>query len=416
MPSPGFAAPSIGRLVARTFAVAAMGYGTVVLALGRVTPGLAAAPDRWRLWVGAAALLAATGMLGAGLRWGQRVTPWPFGLLAVMAAAVTVACVAAPVAEISFLPYVAIVAVARALDPGAGWPLLAPVFAAQAFMLWELSRAWQPMAGSLLASVMIVVFTQLRRQRQEAAELEAAQAAALAEQRARTEAAEAQRELAAQIHDVLAHSLSGLAVSLQVAALQAKQEGASADLQGRLAAANELAREGLAGARDAVEVLRRGPSRPASGLTGAIEGDAVGGGAASSGPDEAGPAQPASHDPDARLEALVDRLRAATGTSVEISGSLAGLGPVRGPLAESVVREALTNSVRHAPGLPVEVKASGRGVRVVTRGDIAALPASDHVSGHHGLEGLRRRVEASGGVFTGGPSAAGWLVAAEWAA
>jgi hypothetical protein len=99
----------------------------------------------------------------------------------------------------------------------------------------------------------------------------------------------------------------------------------------------------------------------------------------------------------------------------QVIAPVAGMTPCRQPIAEAVLREGLTNSVRHAPGLPIAVRTSATTIEVRTLGEIAAAAPSDHVSGHHGLRGLRDRVEASGGRLAAGPSDDGWRVTAEWA-
>lgn len=62
-----------------------------------------------------------------------------------------------------------------------------------------------------------------------------------------TLAARQRREVAAQPHDVLAHTLSGLIVSLQGTGVLACTEQLSAELSERLATATALAKDGLAG-------------------------------------------------------------------------------------------------------------------------------------------------------------------------
>jgi signal transduction histidine kinase len=79
--------------------------------------------------------------------------------------------------------------------------------------------------------------------------------------------AERQR-LAREMHDVLAHSLSGLTLQLEGARLLAIEDGASARLTGTIERAHHLARSGLQEARKAIGMLRDeelpGPERLAS--------------------------------------------------------------------------------------------------------------------------------------------------------
>jgi DNA-binding NarL/FixJ family response regulator len=85
----------------------------------------------------------------------------------------------------------------------------------------------------------------LMAQLQDAREAEAA-AAALAER----------SRIAGELHDVLAHALSGLAIQLQGARKLADREAASSALRAALERSADLAKEGLADARQAVGALR----------------------------------------------------------------------------------------------------------------------------------------------------------------
>jgi signal transduction histidine kinase len=84
-------------------------------------------------------------------------------------------------------------------------------------------------------------------------------------------------------------------------------------------------------------------------------------------------------------------------------------------VAFTVVREALTNALRHAPGATVRVVLRGVGrsldVRVDNDASTAASPAI--VGTGQGLRGLCARVEEAGGrVTAGAPADGGWAVEA----
>lgn len=74
--------------------------------------------------------------------------------------------------------------------------------------MWAISHSVTAVAAAVAVSGLAIVLLEQRRWRREAAELEAARVAALAQERARGEEAERQRELAAQVHDVLFVSLA----------------------------------------------------------------------------------------------------------------------------------------------------------------------------------------------------------------
>ena len=106
----------------------------------------------------------------------------------------------------------------------------------------------------------------------------------------------------------------------------------------------------------------------------------------------------------ADISALVERSRAA-GLDVRLHGAVdAPVGPSSGYVAYRVVQEALTNARKHAPGAPavvsLEVVPGLVVVRVASR-----LPQSGVAAGPgHGLAGMRERVEAMGGRLAAGPA------------
>ncbi|MER6850263.1 histidine kinase [Streptomyces flaveolus] len=189
--------------------------------------------------------------------------------------------------------------------------------------------------------------------------------------------------IAQDMHDSLGHELSLIALragALQVApGLAADHRAAAADL--RLAAA------------DATDRLHRiiGVLREA---------------------DEPVPLTPAGES----VEDLVARA-AESGLAVRWEPSDAAPVPdpagMAGRLLHRVVREALTNAARHAPGAPVVVAVTGQahGTTVtVTNGP--ATEAASPSSGGSGLLGLRAAVTSVGGDLDAGPHGEGFRVRA----
>lgn len=218
---------------------------------------------------------------------------------------------------------------------------------------------------------------------------------ALAERAERAEAdqharvAEARRaeraRIAAEMHDVLAHRLSLL--SLHAGAIELRPDAPPGDLA-------EAARVVRSTAHLALEDLRT--------VIGVLRDDAAG--------DQLAP-PPTLAD----LDALVAECRAAgMSVDVEVTGAVAGHGDrVPGELgrhAYRVVREALTNARKHAPGRPVRLAiagAAGDGLCIEVVNPVPAVAAA--TSGTRagtgpaipgagaGLAGLRARVELAGG-------------------
>lgn len=99
-------------------------------------------------------------------------------------------------------------------------------------------------------------------------------------------------------------------------------------------------------------------------------------------------------------------------STVRVSGQGAAVvasDGVAGRIRYRVVREALTNVARHAPGAPVVVAVDGAAVTVIN--GRATLPSSGS-SGGSGLAGLRAAVTAVGGEFEAGAHGEGFRVRA----
>ncbi len=195
--------------------------------------------------------------------------------------------------------------------------------------------------------------------------------------------AERQR-LARDMHDVLAHSLSGLVLQLEGARLLVRADPADGRLAGTIDRAHELAKSGLGEARRAIGMLR----------------------------DDELPG------PD-RLYALTEAFQADTGvpclfTSSGQSGELASA--VRLALYR-VTQEALTNVRKHARPDRIEVRLDYRPHQVTLAvedfADTPPAPPAPSIStapSGYGLTGMRERAELLGGTLTAEPTEDGFLV------
>jgi signal transduction histidine kinase len=213
----------------------------------------------------------------------------------------------------------------------------------------------------------------LLAQLQDAREGEAA-AAALAER----------SRIAGELHDVLAHSLSGLAIQLQGARKLAVREAVSQGLRAAIERSAELARSGLADARQAVGALR-GERLPT------VD----------------------------QLTSLVDDFRRDTGAdaTLRVDGESRSL-PAEASLALfRGAQEALTNIARYAPGAVTAVTVTYRADRTVVtiedRVSVQQTTALAGAGGGHGLAAMRERAARAGGTARAGPTADGWLVELE---
>lgn len=212
----------------------------------------------------------------------------------------------------------------------------------------------------------------------QAHELLAQEAATRAAQEEAAALAERGR-LARELHDVLAHTLSGLAVRLEGARLLARHTGADPRLLHQIDGAHELARDGMIEARQVVATLRGDPLP--------------------------GPAQ---------LPELLERTRHG-GIPVTFTehGDPQPLSADSGLTLYRTVQEALTNTAKHAgAGTRVDIVLRWASDRIVAEisdagGDArsARLP-----SGGFGLAGLAERAALAGGRLESGPTGDGWRV------
>jgi signal transduction histidine kinase len=203
--------------------------------------------------------------------------------------------------------------------------------------------------------------------------------------------AERQR-LAREMHDVLAHSLSGLAVQLEGARLLAAQGPADPRLAGTIDRAHHLARSGLEESREAIGMLR--------------------------GDDLPGPE---------RLAALAAGFERDSGVpcAFTVTGSERELDSATKLALYRVAQEALTNIRRHAHpdraeirlgylsgGLRLAVEDFGPGPVGGYGGAAAdARPAAAPAQSRgYGLTGMAERAELLGGTLTAGPSGTGFTV------
>ena len=236
-------------------------------------------------------------------------------------------------------------------------------------------------ASALLCAVLGITGALLRRYRlsQEATELLLARLEDARDDQARAAAAEERASIARELHDVLAHSLSGLSIQLEMVRKIAGKEDAPANLRAAIDGAADLAKQGLAEARDAVSALRRD--------------------------DRLGVDQ---------LPGLVAHFRRDFSLAVDytVAGTPRPVAPDLGLALYRVAREALTNVARHAEGATTHVELSFDEAEVrlvVTDGGGSQSALAAEGSGW-GLAGVRERIKRLGGDLSAGPSGAGWSV------
>ena len=248
---------------------------------------------------------------------------------------------------------------------------------------------WAIVGDSLVALAMFsvpsfVAGTVLRLRREAADEL-ARRGQELEEERELFAALAVRHErsrIAAELHDIVGHAISVMII--QAAAGQRLVDRDPALARAALGAIAESGRQGRADLRRLVDLL---------------------GGAEVGGPDLA------------LIEEVVTRAaRSGLDVSCRFEGDRDGVTEPVAHVAFRVVRESLTNALRHAPGATVRVlvKGQGRALSVRVENDQPSREGLALGGTGRGLIGLRERVRELGGALDAGPlPGGGWLVRAE---
>lgn len=208
---------------------------------------------------------------------------------------------------------------------------------------------------------------------------------ALARQRTEVEHERAEvladrNRIAREVHDVLAHTLSALAVQMEALDSQLTGGADRSKIQAGLQRSRQLVVTGLEETRQAVRALRDEPVASAEQITVAAQ---------------------------------------QAGADVRVIGDPRPLTAGQGLALLRVTQEALTNARKHAAGSDVEVSleflVSSVRLTVLNASARAEQSALAGTGGGFGLRGMQERIELLGGTFTAGPAdhGRGWRVQAE---
>jgi signal transduction histidine kinase len=183
--------------------------------------------------------------------------------------------------------------------------------------------------------------------------------------------------LARDMHDVLAHSLSALALQLEGARLLARDRDTDPEVIAAVERAHHLAADGLGEARAAIGALR-GDEMP--------------------GPE--------------RLRVLADGF--GDRASLTVSGDPRPLASEARLAIYRTAQEALTNVARHSAAERVELRLAyepdGTRLEVEDSGPGVPVPAGPSPGGGYGITGMRERAELLGGRLDAGPTERGFRV------
>ncbi|MFF3782591.1 sensor histidine kinase [Streptomyces sp. NPDC001933] len=320
----------------------------------------------------------------------RRALVAPGSLLAVAAAA----CVGLSTVSMWWALPAAVAAFFAGREPGRTGPTVLVLVAVLAggVVAVALVPSWLLMAGRFSAVVAVAAMLpwfagRFWRQYQElvragwerAGRLEREQRLVAEQARSRERA-----RIAQDMHDVLGHDLSLIALSagaLKLApGLDAAHRAAAGEIRARAAASVERLGE-------VIGLLR----------------------------EEAGEESP--QQPDGGVPRLVEEAAAAgLAVGLRVEGEAGAMSPAAGRAAHRVVQEALTNAAKHAPRARVDVRvthAAGETTVRVENGPAPAPARTEDLPGTgRGLIGLDERVRLTGGEFAYGPYGGGFAVTA----
>ncbi|GIF12074.1 two-component sensor histidine kinase [Actinoplanes teichomyceticus] len=197
-------------------------------------------------------------------------------------------------------------------------------------------------------------------------------------ERSRRAVLEERTRIAREMHDVVAHHMSMIAVQAETAPY--RLAGLDERTGQELSAIAGAAREALADMRRLLGVLRS-------------------------------ESQAAEREPQPGYPQIAELVSTARRAGLPVTGQLPeldGIGEAAGLAAYRIAQEALANAARHAPGGPVRLvaRADGDRLELCVHNALTGTPEPGRRPGH-GLIGMRERVALLGGELTAGPDGAG---------
>jgi signal transduction histidine kinase len=207
---------------------------------------------------------------------------------------------------------------------------------------------------------------------------------------------EQRTQIARELHDIVAHSVS--VILLQVGAARMRALG-QPDITQPLHAAEASGRQALAELRHLLGVLKDFPAEEPDGDQDAAE------------------RMPDAPQPSiAALDQLAAAVRAAgLDLDLAIVGQVRPLPPGLELSVYRIVQEALTNVLKHAQASMARVRVDyGPDAVIIDVTDDGTVRTASGAPAGHGLVGMRQRAQVFGGTTTAGPaSGGGWQVRAE---
>ncbi|MGW5325278.1 histidine kinase [Streptomyces sp. NPDC004014] len=287
-----------------------------------------------------------------------------------------------PGSFVSHLTVVTVVAI-RTRPRTAAWMwVLTAVYGFVADTLLGWDRYTTDVAPMLILSALVLLVVTVRHTRRQAQREVTEQRTVTAEERSRRTLLEERTTIARELHDVVAHHMS--VVAIQAEAAPYRVENPPEELEKAFATIRENAVAALTELRRVLGVVRaedyEAPDAP----------------------------QPTLADLD-RL--LANVRQAGLGVEKAVTGAVRELPQGVELSAYRIVQEALSNSLRHAPGADARVEIGyvlgGLGLRVVNGPPPAPRLVKPSPGAGHGITGMRERVAMLNGEMTAGPAADG---------
>lgn len=325
------------------------------------------------------------------LRRRRPVIAWQVALIAVVVASTTYSRlltgqpVIAPAAAVAYVLCLYTLASRTALRVAVGallWSL------AGLLLVANVGRAPQPQDAStfgwaVAAVVLALVFGYNVRARRRAQRDLSAQARRSEQEQAARAVLEERTRIARELHDVVAHNMSVIAIQAEAAPL--RTDGDVDALHAELAGIRTLALQTLTETRRILDVLRQ-------------------------------TADEADRTPAPGLEQVDALVATVVATGMDVRSTVAGrpraVPQGVGLSAYRIVQESLSNALRHAPGAAVTIQVTYRDVPPslllrIENDAPSTPPADDHAGPGHGLVGMRERVGMLEGELVATPTAAG---------
>jgi len=263
------------------------------------------------------------------------------------------------------------------------WLLLALISAA-AWLAVPDRRDWRGLSTMVVVSAIALVLADAWRGRNETGRRLIEQEQISQAERARRVVLEERTRIARELHDVVAHHMSVIAIQAEAAPYRVPD--APSELTASFAGIRANALQALAELRRVLGVLRA---------------------------ERDGEAEGAAAAPQPTLDRLGDLVAGVRGAGLAVQTAVSGtprpLPPGVELSAYRILQEALSNAMRHAPGsdVRVEIAYAPAALRLCVVNGPSRAAASTLPGPGHGLLGMRERAAMLGGDLTAGPTSAG---------